>query len=214
MIIILIIEPNNTGFDKYLIQEIIKNYIKNKSIINNNNISYKIIYIKNIDKLSYYAQTSLRCSMEKYSNYCKFILSSSNISKIIEPIISRCVLFKLKKPTNDICVNIITNICKKKKIKLNKADKLKIINNCNNNIKNILWNLEYYYHNNEFPDCIILATIKNIFKINNSDIDSKKIKFVRDKLYHLFITNINFNYFINILVNYLCDLVDNKKVLF
>ena len=110
----IIIEPNNTGFDKYLIQEIIKNYIKNKSIINNNNISYKIIYIKNIDKLSYYAQTSLRCSMEKYSNYCKFILSSSNISKIIEPIISRCVLFKLKKPTNDICVNIITNICKKK----------------------------------------------------------------------------------------------------
>ena len=72
------------------------------------------------------------------------------------------MLFKLKKPTNDICVNIITNICKKNG-KLFKVDK-KIINNCNNNIKNILWNLEYYYHNNEFPDCIILATIKNIFK--------------------------------------------------
>ena len=115
----IILEPNNTGFDKYFIQEVIKDYIKNKKIIVNKNILYKIIYIKNIDKLSYYAQTSLRCSMEKYSNYCKFFLSSSNISKIIDPIKSRCLIFKMCKPDYNICYQFITNILKKKNKKIN-----------------------------------------------------------------------------------------------
>ena len=210
----IIIEPNNTGFDKYLIQEIIKNYIKSKAIISNNNIPYKIIYIKNIDKLSYYAQTSLRCSMEKYSNYCKFFLSSSNISQIIEPIKSRCVLFKLEKPSDKVCLDFINNICKNKKIKINKTNKLTLLNKSDNNLNILLWNLDYYNLNNCLPECIILKTIIEIFDIFKNKIDNKHIKLFRDKLYNLFITNINFNKFIEILLNYLYEKIDDLNILY
>ena len=37
--------------------------------------------------------------MEKYSSNCKFILVSDQISKIIEPIRSRCVIKKMYQPT-------------------------------------------------------------------------------------------------------------------
>ena len=103
----IIIEPYNTGFDKYLIQGVVKEYIKNKYVDLEGKNLFKIILINNIDKLSYYAQTSLRCTMEKYSNYCKFILCSQKISKIIDPIKSRCLFIKVPRPTKLNILRII-----------------------------------------------------------------------------------------------------------
>ena len=48
--------------------------------------THKPPYQPYIDKLSYYAQTALRCIMEKYCKTCKFILTSHQLSKIISPL--------------------------------------------------------------------------------------------------------------------------------
>ena len=80
----IIIEPNSNGFDKYLIQEIIQDYAKSEllNILKNMKL-FKVVVINKIDNLSYYAQASLRRTMEKYSTTCKFILLSDQLSKII-----------------------------------------------------------------------------------------------------------------------------------
>ena len=104
----IVIEPNNTGFDKYLIQEIVKEYAKKKIInVSYNKYPFRVVLINNIDNLHYYAQTSLRCNMEKYHKTCRFILCASHISKIIDPIISRCLDIRIPSPTTDDMINLI-----------------------------------------------------------------------------------------------------------
>ena len=75
--------PTGSGLDKYLVQEIIKEYASKNLLLFSGERSFKVVWIHNIDELSYYAQTALRCTMEKFSKTCKFILTSKQLSKII-----------------------------------------------------------------------------------------------------------------------------------
>ena len=55
--------------------------------------SFKILFLDESDGLTSAAQESLRRLMETYSSVTRFILSCNDVSKIIEPIQSRCELF-------------------------------------------------------------------------------------------------------------------------
>ena len=69
------------------------------------NISFRIVFLDEADSLTGDAQTALRRIMEKYSSNCRFILTCNYISKIIEPIQSRCVVYNL----NHLQVSSIEN---------------------------------------------------------------------------------------------------------
>ena len=205
------INPYGTGFDKYLIQEVIKNYIKTKFITLNNEKIYKIIVIKNIDKLSYYAQTSLRCTMEKFSNNCKFILCGYNISKIIEPIKSRCLFIRVKRPSKLEVLNYILYICYKENIKIDRDKVNDLLDNYNCNICKILWKLNYL--NIDLKSDIDLE-INNIVSLLDKEDIISNIKIIRDKLYLLFITNIDFKNLLKFLLLRFIKIIDNEKILF
>ena len=51
---------NNNNFDRYLVQDVVKEYVKMPLNIFNIKRTFKTILIQNIDNMSYYAQTSLR----------------------------------------------------------------------------------------------------------------------------------------------------------
>ena len=107
----IIIEPNNNGFDKYLIQEIIQEYAKTENLtIFKYKKLFKIVIINKIDNLSYSAQASLRRTMEKYADTCKFIFICDQLSKIIEPLRSRCLLIRIPLPTNLQIIETLTQI--------------------------------------------------------------------------------------------------------
>ena len=76
-----------------VVREKVKNFARTKSL---GNVSFKVIFLDEADALTPEAQQALRRTMENYSSTCRFILSCNYSSKIIDPIQSRCAIFRFK----------------------------------------------------------------------------------------------------------------------
>ena len=81
---------------------------------------FKLIILDEADEMTNDAQTALRRIIEDTAQYCRFILIANNISKIIEPIQSRCAAFKFTTIPEEDVINRLGEIAKKEKIKFDK----------------------------------------------------------------------------------------------
>ncbi|MEM4641186.1 MAG: replication factor C small subunit [Candidatus Pacearchaeota archaeon] len=79
---------------------------------------FKIIFLDEADALTPEAQQALRRTMEQFTETCRFILSCNYSSKIIEPIQSRCAIFRFKARSEKDVEKLVLEIAKQEKLKI------------------------------------------------------------------------------------------------
>lgn len=125
---------DDRGID--VIRNQIKEFAKLKSLAD---VPYKIICLDEADSLTKEAQQALRRTMERYSASCRFVLACNEISKLIDPIQSRCVIFKFKPLQENELKELVERIEKEEKlkvdsdakdllVKISKGDLRKVVN--------------------------------------------------------------------------------------
>ena len=103
-----------------VIRHKVKDFARTKAI---GDVPFKIIYLDECDALTKEAQQALRRTMENYTQNCRFILAANYSSKIIDPIQSRCAVFRFKPLDKKEIFTLIDYIAKEEKLKISEKAK-------------------------------------------------------------------------------------------
>jgi len=101
-----------------VVRQEVKNFARTKSL---GEVPFKVIFLDEADALTREAQQALRRTMENYTSTCRFVLSCNYSSKIIDPIQSRCAIFRFKLLERKDIFKKIKEISEKEKITVNEA---------------------------------------------------------------------------------------------
>ncbi|MBS3115321.1 replication factor C small subunit [Candidatus Woesearchaeota archaeon] len=117
-----------------IIRNKVKDFARTRAI---GDVPFKIIYLDECDALTSEAQQALRRTMENYTQTCRFILSCNYSSKIIDPIQSRCAIFRFKPLDKEHLMHILEHIEKEEKITINDAAKKALIEICEGDVRRL-----------------------------------------------------------------------------
>lgn len=98
----------------------VKDFARTKAI---GDVPFKIIFLDECDALTREAQQALRRTMENYTGTCRFLLSCNYSSKIIDPIQSRCAVFRFKPIDKKDLSLIVERIAKEESLKVSEKAK-------------------------------------------------------------------------------------------
>jgi replication factor C small subunit len=96
---------------------IVRGRIKDFAQIKPLGSDFKIIFLDESDALTSEAQQALRRTIEKFSGVCRFVLSCNYSSRIIEPIQSRCAVFRFRSMKKEDVLKYLDRVVKGEKLK-------------------------------------------------------------------------------------------------
>jgi len=101
--------------------DVVRDRIKEFARSSFGGFDYRIIFLDEADSLTSDAQSALRRTMEQFSNNVRFILSCNYSSKIIDPIQSRCAVFRFAPVDDDAVATYAREIAAEEEIELTDA---------------------------------------------------------------------------------------------
>ena len=158
-----------------IVREKIKNFAK-MSINNDKYAKFKVIILDEADSMTLETQLALRYIIEQYSKFTRFIIICNYINKIIEPIISRCALYRFKPIKKNNILYLLTKISNDENINLSKKNLNNIFEETDGDLRYTINLLERYklnhnsYVNNVNLNKIIKNYIKKLLKKDKTNI--------------------------------------------
>lgn len=129
----------------------------------------RCVFLDEADSMTPTAQDSLRVILEEYSDNCFFIFSCNNISKIIDPIQSRCILVDFSNPPMSPIGQRLESICKTEDIKIETKDLGQIMKNYYPDIRAMINRLQEIKLGIEIKET---SSFQNMLKaIKNKDVE-------------------------------------------
>jgi len=105
----------------------VKDFARTKGI---GEVPFRLIYLDESDALTKEAQQALRRTMENYTRTCRFILSCNYSSKILDPIQSRCAVFRFKPLSKAEIYEVIMKVEKEEDLTLSEEAKKALFEVC------------------------------------------------------------------------------------
>ena len=112
----------------------VKDFARTKAM---GNVPFKLIYLDESDALTKEAQQALRRTMENYTQTCRFILSCNYSSKIIDPIQSRCAVFRFKPLSEEEIYQVIEKVAKEEGLTLSIETKKALFEVCDGDCRRL-----------------------------------------------------------------------------
>ncbi|PRW57439.1 DNA replication factor C complex subunit 3 [Chlorella sorokiniana] len=135
--------PSDVGNnDRYVVQEIIKEMAKSRPVGIDGQRGFKVLVLNEVDRLSKEAQHSLRRTMEKYSAACRLVLCCNNVSKVIEPVRSRCLCIRVAAPSLPQIEEQLGRVAAAEKLTLPPTLAARLAAGCDRNLRRALLSLE------------------------------------------------------------------------
>ncbi|PAV60587.1 hypothetical protein WR25_14059 [Diploscapter pachys] len=108
--------PGDVGnYDRIVVQDVIKEMAQFSQIDSEKQKPFKVVVLHEVDTLTRDAQHALRRTMEKYSRTCRLILSCESLSRVIDPLRSRCMAVRVSAPPTEEIESILERVVKKEK---------------------------------------------------------------------------------------------------
>eukprot|EP01101_Sappina_pedata_P007983 TRINITY_DN432_c0_g1_i1.p1 TRINITY_DN432_c0_g1~~TRINITY_DN432_c0_g1_i1.p1 ORF type:complete len:501 (-),score=175.04 TRINITY_DN432_c0_g1_i1:61-1521(-) len=187
------INPSSVGNnDRYVIQEVLKEIAQSHPLDATAKRPFKIIVIDEADRLSRVAQQALRRTMEVYMATCRLIMCCSSLSKVMEPVRSRCLCLRVASPTHQEICGILSKIAKSEGVNLPAEFAMKLAKNSKRNLRRAILSFEaskanqYPFQPTQNPDRADWEEyIALIAKEIVEEQSPKSLLSVRNKLYEL-----------------------------
>ena len=152
-------------------------------------IPFKIIILDEADEMTHDAQTALRRIIEDTSKICRFILIANNLSKIIAPIQSRCVVFKFTRISDKDIISQLKFIAKQEKIKTDEKGLQTICDHTSGDLRHAINILQAAASSGDVTESIVKSVVgltktKDVQDVLKLALDGK-ISDSRDKMIEL-----------------------------
>lgn len=140
--------------DKVIVQNIIKDLCSFKSSASffSKSPVFRIFVFKDAEYLSESAQAGLRRTLETYIRNARVILHIEHLSKIIEPLKSRCICIRVPLPTEEEICHVLKKICDNESAPANIASPeflKELINTQGRNLRKCIMALELCVYSNK-----------------------------------------------------------------
>ena len=173
-----------------IVRDEIKNYANSNNIYNN---VFKLIILDEVDSMTYDAQNALKEIIETYEYNTKFCLICNFINKIIYPLQSCCIMFRLPSILEEDMKKYILQIVNKENLRYTKEGINTIVKLSNRDLRKSCNNLQSVYlsydiiNKNNVYECLGIPThseINSLFinlKTQNLEKNIEYIKSLRMK---------------------------------